>query len=92
VLELVVDGVNGWLFGEDVREPLDLGSREAQEVNEREYTELRGKLLKVYSAFRVEPETFYDVSLSAVRSFIPRVGMVRVLREYYPDLVKLPLV
>jgi len=90
VLELVVDGVNGWLFGEDVREPLDLGSREAQEVNEREYAELRDKLLKVYSAFRDEPETFYDVSLSAVRSFIPRVGMVRVLREYYPE--RLPLV
>lgn len=92
VLELVVDGVNGWLFGEDVRELLDLGSREAQEVNEREYAELRGKLIKVYSTFRDEPEAFYDVSLSAVRSFIPRVSMVRVLREYYPDLVKLPLV
>lgn len=91
-LELIVDGVNGWLFGEDIREPLDLSSKEAQEINEREYAELRERLLKIYNIFRNEPETFYDVSLSAIRSFVPRVSMVRVLREYYPDLIKLPLV
>jgi starch phosphorylase len=91
-LELIVNGVNGWLFGEDIREPVDLGSKDAQEINEREYSELKEKLLKIYSTFRDEPETFYDVSLSAIRSFIPRASMVRVLREYYPDLIKLPLV
>lgn len=92
VLELIVDGVNGWVFGEDIREPIDLGSKEAQEINERDYSELKTKLLKIYQMFRAEPEIFYDVALSAIRSFTPRVSMFRVLREYYPDLVKIPLI
>ncbi|MEM1645072.1 MAG: glycogen/starch/alpha-glucan phosphorylase [Ignisphaera sp.] len=92
VLEFIVDGVNGWLFGEDIRIPIDLGSREAQEINEKEYSEFKSKVLKILQIFRDEPEAFYDVALSAIRSFIPRVSMIRVLREYYPDLIKLPLV
>jgi len=92
VLEFIVDGVNGWLFGEDIRTPVDLNSKEAQEINEKEYTEFKSKVLKIYQIFKDEPEAFYDVALSAIRSFISRVSMIRVLREYYPDLIKLPLV
>jgi starch phosphorylase len=92
VLEFIVDGVNGWLFGNDIREPIDMGSNEARNINEKEYDELKAKLLKIYQIFKEEPEVFYDISLSAIRSFVPRVSMIRVLREYYPDIVKLPLI
>lgn len=92
VLEFIVDNVNGWLFGDDIREPVDLGSNEARNINEKEYNELKAKLLKIYQMFKEEPEVFYDVSLSTIRSFVPRVSMIRVLREYYPDILKIPLI
>lgn len=92
VLEFIVNGVNGWLFGEDIRDPIDLGNKETQEINDRDYTELKSKLIKIYQMFKDEPELYYDISLSAILSFIPRVSMLRVLREYYPDLLRAPFV
>ncbi|MEM4903106.1 MAG: glycosyl transferase family 1, partial [Ignisphaera sp.] len=92
VLEFIVDNVNGWLFGEDIREPIEIGSQKAIEISEREYTELKEKLIKVYKMFKEEPERYYGIALSALRSFVPRASMYRVLKEYYPDLVKIPIV
>ncbi|MEM1541735.1 MAG: glycogen/starch/alpha-glucan phosphorylase [Ignisphaera sp.] len=92
VLEFIVDNVNGWLFGEDIREPIEIGSQKAMEINEREYSELREKLIKIYKIFKEEPERYYGIALSALRSFVPRASMYRVLKEYYPDLVKIPIV
>ncbi|MEM4959635.1 MAG: hypothetical protein QXX12_07200 [Nanopusillaceae archaeon] len=90
--ELIVDNVNGWLFGEDIRELIEISGQEAMEINEREYTELKEKLIKVYKMFKEEPERYYGIALSALRSFVPRASMYRVLKEYYPDLVKIPIV
>uniref|UniRef100_A0A832CR00 Glycosyltransferase n=1 Tax=Ignisphaera aggregans TaxID=334771 RepID=A0A832CR00_9CREN len=39
--ELIVDNVNGWLFGEDIRELIEISSQEAMEINERGYSELK---------------------------------------------------
>lgn len=91
-IELIVHSTNGWLFGEDIREPVEVYSQRASEINEREYTELRDTLVKVYRMFREEPGSYYSVSLSALRSFVPRVSMYRVLREYYSELIKLPII
>ncbi|MEM1678290.1 MAG: glycogen/starch/alpha-glucan phosphorylase [Ignisphaera sp.] len=92
VLEFIVDGINGWLFGEDIREPIEIYSQRASEINEREYAELKETLIRVYKIFSEEPEKYYGVSLSALRSFISRASMYRVLREYYPELIKLPII
>lgn len=92
VLELVVHGVNGWLFGNDIREPLNYVGPEADQINEAEYQEFKRILLDVIKLIKSDPEAYYRVSLSAMRSFIPRVSMIRVLREYYPQLIKLPTI
>ncbi|MEM2158046.1 MAG: hypothetical protein QXO72_03410 [Sulfolobales archaeon] len=92
VLELVVHGVNGWLFGNDIREPLNYVGPEADEMNEKEYQELKRILMDVVNLIISNPEAYYRVALSAMRSFIPRVSMIRVLREYYPQLIKLPTI
>ncbi len=91
-LEFIVDGVNGWLFGEDIREPVELQSQRASEINEKEYAEFKEKFLSIYRIFKDDPERYYTISLSALRSFIARASMVRVLKEYYPDLIKIPVV
>ncbi|MEM2376676.1 MAG: glycogen/starch/alpha-glucan phosphorylase [Sulfolobales archaeon] len=92
VLELVVHGVNGWLFGNDIREPMNYVGPEADEMNEKEYQELKRILMDVVNLIISNPEAYYRVALSAMRSFIPRVSMIRVLREYYPQLIKLPTI
>jgi len=92
VLELIVDNVNGWLFGEDIREPIDVYSQRAGEINEKEYAELKARLIQIYNLYRNDPERYYSIALSAFRSFIPRASMQRVLREYYPDLIKAPTI
>jgi len=91
VLEFIVDNVNGWLFGEDIREPIDVYSQRAGEINEREYSELKAKLLQILELYRANPERYYSIAFSALRSFIPRASMQRVLREYYPDILKTPI-
>ncbi|MCX8185944.1 MAG: glycogen/starch/alpha-glucan phosphorylase [Sulfolobales archaeon] len=92
ILELVVHGVNGWLFGDDIREPINYVGPEADEINEREYQELKKTLLEAANLIISNPEAYYRISLSSMRSFIPRVSMIRVLREYYPQLIKLPTI
>jgi starch phosphorylase len=88
VLELVVDGVNGWLFGEDIRELVELHSEEASRINEREYEEMKARFQEILRIYRENPEKYYSVALLALRSLTPRVSMSRVLGEYYPDVVK----
>jgi len=92
VLELIVDNVNGWLFGEDIREPIDIYSQRASEINEKEYGELKTRLLQILELYKTNPERYYSIAFSALRSFIPRVSMQRVLREYYPDIIKAPII
>ncbi|MEM3904386.1 MAG: glycosyltransferase, partial [Sulfolobales archaeon] len=91
-LELIVHGVNGWFFGEDLREPIDYTGPEASKINEAEYQEFKNLFLKVVDMIKSNPEGYFRVALSALRSFIPRVSMIRVLRDYYPQLIKLPTI
>jgi len=91
-LELIVHGVNGWFFGEDIREPIDYSGLEAHKINEREYQEFKAIFLKAISTININPEEYFRVALSALRSFIPKVSMIRVLRDYYPQLIRLPTI
>ncbi len=87
--ELITDGVNGWLFGSDIRELIDPGGDpRSKEIDEREYAEFKARFAQVYDLYNSDKERFYLVSLSAILSFAPRVDIRRVLREYYPDLVR----
>jgi starch phosphorylase len=82
-LELIVDGVNGWLFGAQAKGP---GSPPGGAAGD--YDAFKGRLLEIASAYRGDVERYYKISLNALTSSIPRVGMDRVLREYYHDLIK----
>ena len=88
ILEFIVDGVNGWLFGEDVRTLVDYYSPEAMKINEEEYNQFRDLFLKIYELYRSNPEGYYKVGSNALRAFVARANMERVMKEYYPGLVK----
>ncbi len=88
-VELITDGVNGWLFGYDIRDLVDFGrDPRVAEIDAREYEELKAKLQKALDLFNSDREGFQTIALSSVLTFAPIVDMKRVLREYYPDLVK----
>ncbi len=88
-LEFIVDGVNGWFFGEDLRNMVDYGGEEGRRISEAEYAQLRDALLRVHRMYSEDPESFHRVGLNALRSFATRASMERVLREYYPELLGL---
>ena len=87
-LEFIVDDVNGWLFGEDVRTLVDYCSPEGLKISEKEYAQFRDQFLKIYELYRSDPESYYKVGLNALRAFVTRASMERVMKEYYPGLVK----
>ncbi|MFB6469833.1 MAG: glycogen/starch/alpha-glucan phosphorylase [Vulcanisaeta sp. AZ3] len=88
-IELLVDGINGWLFGSDIRDLIDFkNDPKGKEIDEKEYEEFKAKFAKVYDLYNSDKERFYLVGLSAIMTFVPRVDIRKVLREYYPDLVK----
>jgi starch phosphorylase len=88
VVELLEDGVNSWLFGEDIRELIDFGrDPRVPEIDERDYKEFKEKFLAAKNLYMNDSEEFCKISLSAVLTTTSRVDMKRVLREYYPDLV-----
>jgi len=88
-IEFIVDRVNGWLFGEDLRELVNIHiDPRARRINEREYREFEEKLIHICDLYFNQSETFYKVALNAMRTFVHRVNIERVLKEYYPDIVK----
>jgi len=88
-IEFIVDDVNGWLFGEDLRELIDYNvDPKAEEINEKEYEELKKKVEYVYDIRDSDPEKYYQISLNAIRTLAPRVGIERTLKEYYPDILR----
>lgn len=88
-VELIEDGLNGWLFGQDIRDLVDFWvDPRVGEIDARDYEELRSKFSKALDLYYSDAEGFRDIALKALLTFVPRVDMKRVLREYYPDLVK----
>lgn len=88
VVELIKDNVNGWLFGTDIRDLTLIWDGLAQKIDESEYAEMKAKFSSILAKFRDEREEYMRVALSAILTFAPRVSMDRVMREYYPDLVR----
>ncbi|MEM2924781.1 MAG: glycogen/starch/alpha-glucan phosphorylase [Methanocellales archaeon] len=86
-IEFIVDGVNGWLFGTDLRELWSLEEPRSIDLNEREYEEFRLKFLEIINIFKSQPELYHKIALNAMSSFLPRVNIMRVLHEYYPNLI-----
>jgi starch phosphorylase len=86
-IEFIVDGVNGWLFGTDLRELWNLEEQRSIALNSKEYVEFNLKLLEIINMFNSQPERYNKIALNAINSFLPRVNIKRALHEYYPNLI-----
>jgi starch phosphorylase len=76
VEEVVKDGYNGWLFGEDRRKLLPLDSPEL----EREYDEFKRKVEEALDA--LSNGSYWQVAYNAYRTFGEYYSMDRLFRDY----------
>jgi len=88
-LELITDNVNGWFFGSDIKQFLQLNSPEANEINREDYEDFKNKLVKISSLYSDNLERYYKVSLNALTNMYSRINIKNVLMEYYPDQIRI---
>jgi starch phosphorylase len=88
-LELIEDGVNGWLFGSQPEELIDIeGDERAFKVDERDYADFIGKLERILDMFESRRGEYVEVMFNAYKSITPKVDMKRLLGEYYPEFMR----
>lgn len=83
VLELIEDGVNGWLFGQDLRYLIPYDSVEASEINERDYEEFSRRLEAVIRLYG--SEEYVKISMNASRTALEKADISLVLKKYYGE-------
>lgn len=78
--EIIEDGFNGWLFGEERSDLVPLGSKQENELSEKEYAEFKGKVKKVLEVFN--GEEYWNIAYNAFITFKVFSSMDRLIREY----------
>jgi len=87
VIEIVKEGVHGWLFGEDIRDFINIyNDPRAVDIDTRDYLEFSTKLLNAIKVFGSAREEYYRIALNAVRDVPSKVDVKSVLRKYYLQL------
>lgn len=76
-LEMIKDGYNGWLFGENISDFVDIyTSVRAAEIDEKEYIEFSRKLAGLIKMYAEDFNNYLRISLNAAKTFI-RLADVR---------------
>jgi len=84
VLEVVIDGVNGWLFGNDLRTFINIyDDPQAREIDEHEYKEFSSKLREVVDIYYNDQDRYWRVALNACKMTPELVDIKNVLKRYY---------
>ncbi|MEM0497866.1 MAG: glycogen/starch/alpha-glucan phosphorylase, partial [Acidilobaceae archaeon] len=90
-LELIQDNINGWLFGLDINEFIDIDrDARAQEIDELEYDDMVKKLVKIVNIYENDRDLYNSVSYNAYKTSIPFADINRVLKQYYPQYFSSP--
>ncbi len=84
VIEIVEDGVNGWLFGDDIRDFINIYTDpRAREIDDRDYKEFSMKLIDAIKLYYDKPDKYWEISLNAAKTIPGRVDIRNALRKYY---------
>jgi len=84
VLEIVEDNVNGWLFGNDLRDFVNIYTdKRAEEIDKVEYIEFSAKLKNIIEMHENSREKYWSIGLRAVNNVPSRVDVKNVLKKYY---------
>ncbi|MGC9071769.1 MAG: glycogen/starch/alpha-glucan phosphorylase [Acidilobus sp.] len=81
-VEIIQDGVNGWLFGEDLRELVNIYTDpRAAEIDERDYSEFAKLLTEAINAYA--SDDYKRMALNAIKTSYKFVDINRVLDSLY---------
>lgn len=84
VVEIIEEGHNGWLFGEDLREFINIyEDPRAKAIDERDFKEFTAKLIDAVDVYYNDVEKYWIMALNAWRDTPNRVNIKNALREYY---------
>jgi starch phosphorylase len=83
-LETIIDRHNGWLFGLEVTQFINIYEDRASvsKIDEEEYKDLKAKLVEIIDIIDRDPGTYLEVSLNALKSFRISSDIYRTLRDY----------
>ncbi len=84
VIEVVEDGVNGWLFGEDIRDFINIyNDPRAQNIDEKDYEEFKNKLFKIIDLYNNDREKYWEIAYNAIKMIPEKVSIKNMLKKYY---------
>ncbi|MEM1842899.1 MAG: glycogen/starch/alpha-glucan phosphorylase, partial [Ignisphaera sp.] len=83
-LEFIVDGVNGWFFGSEINEFINIYSdTRVNDIDKVEYKEFREKLIDVLKSYG--SVKYKEIALNVLKSS-ERFSIKRVLSELYTPI------
>lgn len=92
VIEIVEDGVNGWLFGRDIRDFIDIyNDPVAKQIDASDYEEFKQKLLHAIKVYYEKPDDYWGSALRAIRTVPAKVDIELVLAQYYRNMQTCPI-
>ncbi|MBP1357418.1 MAG: glycogen/starch/alpha-glucan phosphorylase [Sulfolobus sp.] len=83
-IEMIVSWENGWLFGKDLREFINLFTDidRVRKIDEEDYQEMRSLFIEIYKLYTDNKEKFYEIGLNALKTFRRKADISRALEEY----------
>ncbi|MEM1947118.1 MAG: glycogen/starch/alpha-glucan phosphorylase [Candidatus Caldarchaeum sp.] len=84
-VESIVDGYNGWLFGQELEHLINIYTDhdKTSQIDERDYSDMLQKFHDIYDVFTKKPVTYQQVSFNAFQTMRTRFDIRRALHEYY---------
>ncbi|MEM4434270.1 MAG: glycogen/starch/alpha-glucan phosphorylase [Thermosphaera sp.] len=84
VPEVVEDGYNSWLFGSEVSDFINIYTdQRAREIDEKDYSDFRNKLLWIIDMFNRDPSRYWEVAFNSLKTTPEKVDIKRALKKYY---------
>jgi starch phosphorylase len=86
-LEFIEDGFNGWLFGRELNQIVDLESEEARKIDEEDYADFIKKLELILDLYERDREMFYEIAYNSYKTFTQVADITRLLKQYYSEFM-----
>jgi len=82
-LEVIVDGYNGWFFGEDIRDFIDIFHSSIKDIDEKDYSELVSKFLYIVERAGKDPEWYNQITKNTFISFVKFSSITKIFNSYF---------
>ncbi|MDW8063072.1 MAG: glycogen/starch/alpha-glucan phosphorylase [Candidatus Caldarchaeum sp.] len=85
-LEVIRDGYNGWFFGRELDELVNIYAdhQKTSEVDEFDYADLIRKFVEIAKMYRERPDEYLQIQLNALTSMRDACDITKTMTKYYP--------